>query len=271
MANYYDPNERRLKTILWAWDSIPTWDDITLTWHLGDGGYISSIGTPDIIYYTDIEDFGRVADINPLCTVNAIGDVVIKVYAATSIDSSSLLPGDPVIDTSDSTDPVGVRARYFQFRIEVFTPLGGDVADTSISRVVTKLKATKQTETLQGDSATHAGTVDERIVPITQNYSKISSLIGTAEYQDTGIDSAGVVGDPYVDTGYVADSYIIDATSVGDASEIPVVIVRSLADNTQPKYAVFTTNGTNRDHYVYLQVSGLPRMQVSAQGNIVEQ
>jgi len=269
MANYYDPDLRKLKPILYTWSTGATWDDL-IDWHIGDGGAISSVGVPDIEYFTAIEDFGRVADINPLCTVNAVGEVVIKVYAATSIDSSSLLPGDPVIDTSDSSqDPQGVRARYFQFKVEVFTLPGEDLADTSISRVVTKLKATQQTEYIQGDSSSHSGTVDQRIAPITQNYSKISSLIGTAEYTDTGTDSAGAVGLPYANDDYVSSGYFV--TTTADSSEIPVVIVRDLTDRTQPKYAVFTTNGTNRDHYVYLQVSGLPRMQVTAQGNIVEQ
>ena len=96
----------------------------------------------------------------------------------------------------------------------------------------------------------------------------MTSLHGTAVYTDTGIDSAGASGDPYVADGYVFDGYTVSST--GDASEIPVVVVRSLADKANPKYAVFTTNGTNRDHYVYLHIAGLPKMVSDAEGNIVE-
>jgi len=269
MANYYDPQARALFPVLYDWQSgIGTWDDWNVSWHTGDGGFVSSVGVPDIEYYTDIIDFGRVADLNPLCSVSAVGDVNIKVYADTQIDSSSYLPGSPVINAGTSTTLSGVRARYFQFKIEVFTPLGGDPALTSISKVTTKLKGTKQVEYIQGDSATHAGSTSERIVPITQEYSLISSLHGTALYTDSGIDSAGSTGDPYVDNGYVDVGYF--NTPTGDASEIPIVVVRSLADKANPKYAVFTTNGTNRDHYVYLQIAGLPKLVSDATGNIVE-
>ena len=251
--------------ILYSWDdtndSSASWDNAT-SWQ----DWLNTGVTTTLTYLTPIEDFGRIADINPLCTVTASGTVNVKVFTATSIDSSSALPGAPTITGGQNQTLNGTRARFFQFLIEVTDPGDNSV---NISRVVTTLKGTKQTEHIQGDSASHSGTTSERIVPLTQEYSKISSLIGNAEYVDDGTDSTGAVGDPYADTGYVASSYFVEATS-GDASEIPVVVVRSLADKTQPKYAVFTTNGTNRDHYVYLQVVGLPKLISDANGNIVE-
>lgn len=262
---YYDPQAGRLLPVLYDWDTltgINTWDT-DYTWQDWLGGGISSTpGTPDITFRTEIIDFGRIADINPLCSVTAVGTVNIKVYVADQIDSSSLLPGDPEIEGGQSQTLSGVRGRYFQFQVDV------EGTNPSISRVVTSLKGTKQVEYIQGDSATHAGTQDERIAPITQEYSLVTSLHGTALYTDSGIDSAGATGSPYVDLGYVFDGYTVSTT--GDASEIPVVVVRSLADKANPKYAVFTTNGTNRDHYVYLQVSGLPKLVSNASGNIVE-
>jgi hypothetical protein len=264
MSSYFDPQARKLLPVLYTWDdtndSSANWDNAT-SWQ----DWLNTGVTETLTYLTPIEDFGRTADINPLCTVTASGTVNVKVFTATSIDSSSQLPGDPAITGGQSQTLNGVRARYFQFLIEVTDPGDNSV---SISRVVTTLKGTKQTEHIQGDSASHSGTTSERIVPLTQEYSKISSLIGTAEYTDAGIDSAGSVGDPYADSDYVLSGYF-DTPST-DASEIPVVIVRSLADKTQPKYAVFTTNGTNRDHYVYLQIVGLPKLISDADGNIIE-
>lgn len=268
MASYYDSQQRKLLPVLYTWDDltgINDWDSAT-SWHDWLGGGVSSTpGVPDLTYLTDIEDFGRVADINPLCSVTAQGTVNIKVYAATSIDSSSQLPGDPVINGGTSTVLSGVRARYFQFLIEVFDPGDNSV---SISKVTTKLKGTKQVEYIQGDSASHAGSQSERIAPLQQEYSLLTSLHGTAIYTDSGIDSAGSTGDPYVDNGYVDVGYT--NTPTGDASEIPVVVVRSLADKANPKYAVFTTNGTNRDHYVYLHIAGLPKLVSDSSGNIIE-
>lgn len=265
---YYDAQAGSLKPVLYTWDdtndSSANWDNAT-SWHNWLNVSITSTpGTPDISFTTQIVDFGRIADINPLCSVVAVGTVNIKVYVADQIDSSSQLPGDPEITGGQSQTLSGVRGRYFQFQIDI------EGTNPSISRVVSILKGTKQVEYIQGDSASHSGTTSERIAPITQEYSLITSLHGTAQYDGSGEDSAGATGSPYAVDGYVTTAYFETVTGPAEPSDIPVVIARSLADKANPKYAVFTTNGTNRDHYVYLQVSGLPKLISNAAGNIVE-
>lgn len=261
-----------------TWESATSWDDFT------DAGLTSVGAEPDITFFTPVIDFGRIAYVNPLCTVQAVGDVNIKVYSANSIDSSSRLPGDAVITGGRNQTLTGVQGRYFQFQIDVTQD--SSVGAVNISSVVTTLDATQQTEYIQGDSAGHSGTTASRVVPITKQYSVVYSLMGTALYTDSGTDSAGVSGttgesqlDPslqYVLQGdssagdYVEDSYILaGGGGGGDDSEVPVVVVKDLTSATEPKYTVFTTNGTNRDHYVHLQIVGLPKMISDAEGNIV--
>jgi hypothetical protein len=213
--------------------------------------------------------------------------VNVKVFAADQIDSSSALPGDPVVNAGQSSAVAGIRGRYFQFQVEVTALADSTLGEqANIQSITTVINTQTQSEIVSGHSDTHSGTTAERIVPITKTYSKILALQGTALYDGTGQDSAGGVGtgesllDPslqYIEVGesdgadYVEDSYILQGGSdQADDSEIPVVVIRSLADATQPKYTVFTTNGTNRDHYVYLTVTGLPECRSDADGNIVE-
>lgn len=247
-----------------TWASATSWDDFT------DAGLTSVGSEPDITFFTPVIDFGRIAYVNPLCTVQAVGDVNIKVYSANSIDSSSRLPGDAVITGGRNQTLTGVQGRYFQFQIDVTQD--SSVGAVNISSVVTTLDATQQTEYIQGDSAGHSGTTASRVVPITKQYSVVYSLMGAGLYTDSGTDSAGasaVTGDYYVEGNYYNDGYTEVPGGGGDASEIPVVVVKDLTSATEPKYTVFTTNGTNRDHYVHLQIVGLPKMISDAEGNIV--
>mgnify|MGYP003142247697 CR=1 FL=1 len=284
---YFDATKGQLLPILYNWSDLTggnTWASAN-TWEDWTNAGITSVGsTPDITYRTPIIDFGRVAFVNPLCTVQSVGDSTVKVFAANSIDSSSLLPGDPVIDGLRNQTLTGVEGRFFQFQIDVTQD--SSIGAVNISSVTTTLDATQQTEYVQGDSATHSGTTAERTAPIVKQYSRIYSLTGTALYTDSGTDSAGVSGttgesqlDPslqYVLQGdssagdYVEDSYILaGGGGGGDDSEVPVVVVKDLSDASAPKYTVFTTNGTNRDHFVHLQIVGLPKMISDSEGNIV--
>ena len=283
---YFDPDSSLLKPVLYTWDDLSTWSSGT-TWDDWLDNGVSVDSQPTISFTTDIIDFGRVADINPKCEVSAIGTVNIKVHSATSIDSSSLLPGDPTINAGTNTSLTGITARFFQFTIEV-TALADSTAaiQCALESVETNLDPTVQTEQVRGESDSHAGSTTERIVPLTKTYSMLTGLQGTAEYTGTGLDSAGGTADnesqldpslQYIEIGesdgadYVEDSYILQGGSdATDDSEIPVVVVRSLASLTQPKYSVFTTNGTNRDAFVYLTVTGLPGIRSDAKGNIVE-
>ena len=200
---YFDPQTRLYKPGLYTWDSLvlETWDS-ALTWEDYTGSYTSSVGVPDLTYTTDIIDFGRVTWVNPLCSVQSSGTHVIKVYAAESIDSSSALPGDPVIDTSDSTARIdGVYGRYFQFVVEVF-----DGADSYIRSIQTDITAEEQSESISGDSATHGGSISQRIAPITKEYSRLTAVTGNAVATD---------------------------------NKIPLITVGALTEPTQPRYKVY--------------------------------
>lgn len=265
---YFDSDLGQLRPVLYTWDdtndSSANWDNAT-SWHNWLNVSITSTpGTPDIEFRTEIIDLGRIDDVNPLCEVRAVGTVSVNVHVADQIDSSSLLPGDPAIQGGQSQDLDGQQGRYFQFTIQV------EGTNPSISSVRTTLSATKQTEFIQGDSSSHSGSTSERIIPIAKEYSKISAVLGTALYDGTGEDSAGATGSPYVNDNYVLSNYFETVSGPVEPSDIPIVIVRSTTSKTQPKYAVFTSNGTLQDHYVYLQVAGLPKLSSDADGNIVE-
>ena len=186
---YLDPQTNLLKPELYTWDdtndSSANWANAS-TWEDWLGTYSATAGVPDLVFTTEIIDFGRLTHVNPLCTVVSSGTHNIKVFSAEQIDSSSQLPGDPVIDTSDSTTAIpGVYGRYFQFRIEVF-----DGADSFIRSVTTDLNGQEQLEFIQGDSDTHEGTSTTRILPITKNFSKLVTLTGNASLPSYGIDSS---------------------------------------------------------------------------------
>ena len=198
MAQYFDPTTGTIKRQVYEWDDFGVglyvadgyvdanyvegsvsgidWDSWT-DWETGTGGFYT-IGAGDpITFKSEIKDLGRITDVNPLCTVDAVGVVNVKVFAANTIDSSSDLPGDPVITGGTESTLYGVRARYFQYLVEV-----SDDSDqiAQIKAVTTDLNATTQQEFVIGDSGTHDGTQAERLAPLELNYSKLIHLGGNA-------------------------------------------------------------------------------------------
>lgn len=266
---YYDRADRRLRPLLYTWDdtndSVGNWDSAN-TWHNWlNETIVSTPGTPDITFRTQIIDYGRIADVNPLCEVVATGSVSVNVYVADQIDSSSQLPGAPQVVGGQSQDIEGVRGRFFQYEINV------EGTNPSISLVQTTLNGNTQTEYIQGDSATHGGTQSSRIAPITKSYSRVTNMTGSVQYDGTGFDSAGYPDNPlYVEADYVTDGYVETETPSLDPSEVPLVVIRSLANREEPRYAVFSSNGAQGDAYVYLTVAGLPAIRSTELGNIVE-
>lgn len=206
----YDRQTGKLIPEFYTWADYTQWDPGgDLTWDLLDGSYTSSLGVPDLTFTTEIIDFGRTAWVNPLCTAITSGTHTIQVFAAESIDSSSLLPGDAVIDTDVDTNLNAVYGRYFQFKVNVF-----DGVDSYIRGVQTNLSATTQSESFNDDSNTHPGTIAMRYAPITKSYSKLLSITGTGEVT---------------------------------ADIIPLVVRGSLDDVTQPRYKVYNILGSGGD------------------------
>lgn len=188
-ATFYNTETRRLELVkyTWAdltgsdtWETGVTWDDFT-------GGFVSSVGDT-IEYMTDIIDLGRIDYVNPLCTVQTNNNFSVHVYAADQIDSSSLLPGDPVIIGGQNQTLQGVQGRYFQFKIVV----ENDSGDAYIAGVRTNLKSTFQQEVVNGFSGDHPGTTALRYAPIVKSYSKLLNIAGTAEPTDYNADSSTV-------------------------------------------------------------------------------
>ena len=117
-ATFYNTETRRLELVKYTWadlTGLDTWET-GVSWDDFTGGFVSS-GGDTIEYMTDIIDLGRVDYVNPLCTVQTNNNFSVHVYAADQIDSSSLLPGDPVIIGRQNQILQGVRGRYFQFKI----------------------------------------------------------------------------------------------------------------------------------------------------------
>ena len=187
ITSYFDTEEQALRPVPYTWADLATndtqWED-ALTWNAyNDDSAVNTTtdSTADFIQYiTPITDFGRIADVNPLCEIDTSGDgaVAIEVYAADSIDSSTLLPGDPVFTTAtSSTSPVGVRGRFFMWIIKKFDVEG----DARIRSVRTEVSDTLQQETVNGNSTNFDGSIEERLAPLTKSYSKLLNLSGGAK------------------------------------------------------------------------------------------
>ncbi len=187
ITSYFDTEEQALRPVPYTWADLATndtqWED-ALSWNAyNDDSAVTTTtdSTADFIQYiTPITDFGRIADVNPLCEIDTSGDgdVQIEVYAADSIDSSTLLPGDPVFTTATSgTSPVAVRGRFFMWIIKKFDVEG----DARIRSVRTEVFDTFQQETVNGNSTNFDGSIEERLAPLTKSYSKLLNLSGGAQ------------------------------------------------------------------------------------------
>lgn len=183
MTSAFNPETRRLEKIQYDWNSMTsdTWADLT-NWQEGNPTYgtVSSIGTVEVEFITDIIDLGRITDFNPLCSVSHNGgDLEIEVYVADSIDSSSRLAGDPVFNVTTAGEVLtGQRGRYVQYRILLKN--NGDTLYT-LNSVNTEQTLAIQQEVISGDSSTHGGTQAARIAPLTREYSKITGVVGNAK------------------------------------------------------------------------------------------
>ena len=267
---FYNPDSDRLEQVKYTWNDLVATDwQSAVSWDDYTGTFTTSPG--DIIRYTtQIIDNNRIAYVNPTITVDSNRTANIKIYTANQIDSSSQLPGSPSITGSQNTDLTSVQARYFQFEIDI----NNDNADAFIEGYEIKLNSQIQQEFITADSSTHSGTEQERVLPITKTYSAIQNMTGSCEYVGSGEDSSTTAGE-ITSVTYMVDDYVQgDYTEIdligggGDASDVPVFCVRSISDVTQPKYAVFTTNGTPVDATVHVTVTGLPQLRSDSVGNI---
>jgi len=190
MAGYFDNSTGSIKIIEYSWDAIntnaETWADLD-TWQSGSAnyGFVSSVGVPDIEFFTNVIDFGRADFVNPLCSVDAAGDVNVKVFA-TETAPSDFITGDPVINAGTDTTLNAVYGRYFQYKVEVFS---NSVEDAQLNNVSTTLSTRTQEESFNANSSTHPGDINMRYVPIVNTYSKILSLNGNAHLLATDDDS----------------------------------------------------------------------------------
>lgn len=273
MTQYFDPDTRSIKRQVYSWDdtndSSISWEDLT-SWETATGG-LYSIGAGDpITFRSDIKDFGRIADINPLCTVDAVGTVNVKVFAADSIDSSSLLPGDPVIDGGQSQTLAGVRGRYFQFLVEV---TDDSDALAEILSVRTDLSDRTQQEGISGNSSDHGGTQLARILPITRNYSKLTSVVGNAEAVGSSRPwvTVGSIGDPTTPR-YALFEFELDtedsstqiAAIKDEINDTTITVSGAVeASNTQAFYRwqphgiIFNTDSSDNDAHIEFDPQGL--------------
>ena len=232
MSQYFDPITNTIKRQVYSWSDTGTtlyvadgyvdanyvvgsatanaWGDLT-DWLTGTGGLYTITSGDPIVFRSEIKDLGRIDNVNPLCTVEATGIVNVKVFAANSIDSSSTLPGDPVINAGTETLLQGITGRYFQFVVEV-----SDDSDqiAEIRKVETSLNTDLQQEFISGNSSTHTGTTQARIAPIKKTYSKLTSLTGNAK---------------------------------AEIDKVPFVTIGDLGTPDEPRYTVFSISSTPND------------------------
>ena len=186
MAGYFDSTDGTIKIIEYTWADInsngETWADLT-TWQSGSDAYgFSPIDdVADIEFFTAVLDLGRKDWVNPLCSVDAAGDVNIKVFASETATSDTI-PGDPVINGQTGQTFDAVYGRYFQFKVEVFS---NSAEEAQLNNVQTNLSTTKQTEFFSEDSTNHNGTTDMRYPTLVNEYSKILLVNGAAKLVDS--------------------------------------------------------------------------------------
>ena len=186
MASYFDNTDGSLKIVEYTWAdlSTETWADHQ-DWQQGsvNFGSLSGIGdeTPDIEYFTPVIDFGSKAWVNPLCLVDALGDINIKVWASET-QPSDFISGEPGIIGGTNLSLEALYGRYFQFKVEVFST---SVAQAQLNTVDTTLSSRTQSEFFQESSTLHNGTTEMRYPTLTKTYSKILALNGHAKLVDT--------------------------------------------------------------------------------------
>jgi hypothetical protein len=120
-------------------------------------------------------------------------------------------------------------------------------SDAEVERILATLSNQTQQETLQISTVDMEGTNTAREVPLQKNYSKIVTVIGTAQ------TSGSYVAADYVATGY---------TEAGEALFVSVTNIdaEDSAGAVAPTIAVFDKDGNNEEATVFLQVTGLPQM-----------
>ncbi len=186
MAGYFDNSDGTIKIIEYTWADIntngETWADLP-SWQSGSDAYgFSPIDdVADIEFFTAVLDLGRKDWVNPLCSVDAAGDVNVKVFASETATSDTI-PGDPVINGQTGQTFDAVYGRYFQFKVEVFS---NSAEEAQLNNVQTNLSTSKQTEFFSEDSTNHNGTTDMRYPTLVNEYSKVLLVNGAARLVDT--------------------------------------------------------------------------------------
>ena len=215
-----------------------TWADLAnspyatwANWTAWDGGS----PTLPLTYETDAVDFGRITDLNVSLELEYQGTLTLTLKH--SQDDSTYT--DVTINASRTI--AGFSARYVKFALS----LAG--TDAEVSRIFATLSDRTQQETLQINTTDMEGTSTAREVPVQKNYSKISTVIGTAQASGS-----------YVATDYVASGY----TEAGEALFVSVTNIdaEDSAGAVAPTISVFDKDGNNEDATVFLQVTGLPQM-----------
>lgn len=222
MAGYFDNSDGTIKIIEYTWADIntngETWADLT-TWQSGSDAYgfqpIDDVA--DIEFFTAVLDLGRRDWINPLCSVDAAGDVNIKVFASETATSDTI-PGAPVINGQTGQTFDAVYGRYFQFKVEVFS---NSAEEAQLNNVQTNLSTSKQTEFFSEDSTNHNGTTDMRYPTLVNEYSKILLVNGAAKV-----------------LGETSDGSTAYSNAIGDRSDNNITITNNgaVADATNFKF-----------------------------------
>lgn len=215
-----------------------TWADLATSpyatwanWTAWDGGS----PTLPLTYETDPVDFGRVSDLNVELELQYQGTLTLTLKHST--DNSTYT--DVTINASNTI--AGFRARFVKFSLSIAG------SDAEVERILATLSNQTQQETLQISTVDMEGTNTAREVPVQKNYSKIVTVIGTAQASGS-----------YVATDYVATGY----TEAGEALFVSVTNIdaEDSAGAVAPTIAVFDKDGNNEEATVFLQVTGLPQM-----------
>lgn len=253
--------------------SVETWDDFDASSTGNDWDSITSWnGTPDLplTFTTEIEDFGRIENVNYTITVGTNHPVYTTVYYGDTIDSTGgSIDSVSSINVSPSQTLSAVKARYFQFAVSIDrdsaaqeTPyietidigFGAEL----VSRQLTDIDTRDLVEVQPGfdDAAFYE-------LPQFDGISKVTSIVTQPQLDF----------DDYVIEDYVAPDDSTFNLYVEGINFVPVIGVdKSTTPMRIRVLGVTQTNQTSSQRHCVFDavVQGLPELTSDADGNITQ-
>ena len=262
---YYNKAELRYEP-----KSVETWDDYDASSAGVDwDGFTTWLGTPDLplTFTTNVEDFGRIENVNYTVTVDTNHPVYITVYYGDTVDSTGGSIDNPSsISVSPNQTLSAVKARYFQFTVSVDRDSATQETPyiKSIDLGFGAELVTRQLTDIDTRDLVEVQTDFNRIfyeLPQFEGISKVTSIVAQPQ-----INFDVYVTDDYVDSDDSTYSFYVE-----DSNYVPVIAVDKSQDPMKIRVLGVTESITAsfHRHCVFdAVVQGLPELTSDANGNI---